>query len=108
MNAIQELGEVVKIVDKGERVVAFAAWLSKWVDQGFVEGELAPGADAADRTAFEQAGFGELLAQLARQSDGVMQVVDQGGGRVQLRVVMLRAVPHEQKAAVPPASGFLS
>jgi hypothetical protein len=55
MKAIEELGEVVKIEDKGERVLAFADWVSRWLEQGYVcndfDVELAKDAGAGQTAA---------------------------------------------------------
>jgi hypothetical protein len=123
MNAIQELGEVVKTEDKGERVVAFAGWISRWLEQGFIEntfpldeaqaaGQGAPAARAESDLGALEALLGHMLRarpwrDLVDLEDFGVEVIRREDGshfaayRSRMKITVLLAQPHADEA--PPA-----
>jgi hypothetical protein len=121
VNAIEELGEVVKTVDKGERVIAFAHWVARWVEQGHVRSDVdvEEAQDSGDAARYrfcdDAIAVGALLEDLARERRAdVYEVEDLGivelpngqkAYRTMMRLTILLAKPHELAPATPGAGG---
>lgn len=131
MNAIEELGEVIKIVDKGERVLAFAGWVARWVEVGFVQNDfdlkLAELADRSSgpkgpavRAAHDLAALEALIRHMIKarpepfdlvelEDQGIVALKDASGRpfkayRSRMKLTILLSKPH---AAEPKPEGLV-
>jgi hypothetical protein len=126
VNAIEELGEVVKMKDAGERVLAFAGWCARWVETGWIRNDfdvrlvetaetMTRGAGPEARAKDDAAALGALLGQLASaarrgevyeiEDQGVVDVQGRPAYRSMMKITVLLAKPHELDAAAPGHGG---
>jgi hypothetical protein len=83
MKAIEELGEVVKIEDKGERVMAFADWVSRWIEQGYIQSDfdekldnVTKGVPPGIRFEYDRNALEALLRQMLKSKEDWTEIAE--------------------------------